>query len=85
MSGDKCGGECARKNGCTHFTWTTFNEGTCWMKGGEVSRDKAFETSDETMLCGIMTKPKPTTSPPSPPTPSSGKIFFFILVSLIKK
>ncbi|CAF4109690.1 unnamed protein product, partial [Rotaria sordida] len=49
-----CGGKCAETQRCTHFTWTQYNGGTCWMKSGTVSKSDAFSTSDSTMVCGIM-------------------------------
>ncbi len=53
-SSELCGGKCAQTQGCTHFTWTKFNGGTCWMKKGPVSKDKAFSTNDRTMVCGVI-------------------------------
>jgi hypothetical protein len=50
---DRCGGQCDQTPGCTHFTWTTFNGGTCWMKKGLVSKNDAFSTTDPSMVCGI--------------------------------
>ncbi len=54
VSGPKCRGLCASTSGCTHFTWTTYNGGTCWMKSGPVSKSNAFDTGDNSMLCGIV-------------------------------
>jgi len=54
ISSEKCGGKCADTNGCTHFTWTSFEGGTCWMKQGVISKDMAVSTSDPTMVCGVM-------------------------------
>jgi hypothetical protein len=64
IRGEDCGGRCSSTSGCTHFTWTTYNGGTCWMKGGTVSKSQAVSTSDQTMVCGIVG------STPVPPTPS---------------
>lgn len=61
-SGADCGQQCAQTSGCTHFTWTTYNGGTCWMKSGSVSQNDAVSTGDSSMVCGIIT----------PDTPSSG-------------
>ena len=52
-SGAQCGPTCAATNGCTHFTWTTYLGGTCWMKSGSVSQFDAFYTGDSSMVCGI--------------------------------
>ena len=53
-SSDRCGGTCAQTKGCTHFAWSNHNGGTCWMKQGSVSRNNAFQTSDQSMVCGVM-------------------------------
>lgn len=54
IRGQDCGGTCASTSGCTHFTWTNLNGGTCWMKSGSVSKSDAFSTNDFTMVCGII-------------------------------
>jgi hypothetical protein len=54
-SPELCGPDCAQTKGCTHFTWTQFNNGTCWMKSGNVSKSDAFSTNDPTMVCGVVT------------------------------
>ena len=59
IRGEDCGGRCAATSGCTHFTWTNFNGGTCWMKSGSVSKSDAFSTDDYTMVCGILTNSNP--------------------------
>uniref|UniRef100_A0A915JBS5 Apple domain-containing protein n=1 Tax=Romanomermis culicivorax TaxID=13658 RepID=A0A915JBS5_ROMCU len=53
VPGDQCGGTCAGTNDCTHFTWTSYEGGTCWMKRGTVSRNNAFDTDDKSIVCGI--------------------------------
>ncbi|CAF3242816.1 unnamed protein product [Rotaria sp. Silwood2] len=53
-SSELCGGKCAQTQGCTHFTWTSYNGGTCWMKSGTVSKSDAFSTSDSAMICGVL-------------------------------
>ncbi|CAF1103904.1 unnamed protein product [Rotaria sordida] len=59
-----CGGKCAETQQCTHFTWSGYNGGTCWMKSGTVSKNDAISTSDSTMVCGVVDnkQPTPTTS-----------------------
>jgi len=56
----ECGGRCAATQGCTHFTWTTFNGGTCWLKSGQVSQSDAIYTGDTSMTCGIVVNTLPT-------------------------
>ena len=31
-SGEECGPKCMGFRGCTHFTWTNWQGGTCWLK-----------------------------------------------------
>ncbi|CAF3843698.1 unnamed protein product [Rotaria sp. Silwood1] len=50
-----CGPKCVDTPGCTHFTWTQWNGGTCWMKKGPISKSNAFSTTDQTMVCGVVT------------------------------
>ncbi|CAF1468213.1 unnamed protein product [Adineta steineri] len=60
IRGEDCGGRCASTQGCTHFTWTTWNGGTCWMKQGPVSQNDAFSTNDQSMVCGIISSAPPS-------------------------
>ena len=68
IKGEDCGGTCASTSDCTHFTWTTFNGGTCWMKSGSVSKSDAFFTGDNSMVCGII-----SSSPGPNPNPNPSK------------
>ena len=54
----KCAAACASTSGCTHFTWTSYLGGTCWMKSGIISKSNAFYTNDYTMICGILNTAK---------------------------
>ena len=56
MRGEDCGGKCISSPGCTHFTWTNWNGGTCWLKSGSVSKSNAKYTGDNSMVCGITTR-----------------------------
>ena len=49
-----CGPTCAQTQGCTHFTWSSYNGGTCWTKHGNVSKNDAFSINDSSMICGII-------------------------------
>jgi len=53
-NGEQCGPKCESTSGCTHFTWNNFEGGTCWMKSGPVSKNDAFSTGDQGMVCGIV-------------------------------
>ncbi|CAF1100871.1 unnamed protein product [Brachionus calyciflorus] len=57
FAGDQCSNECSKNSECTHFTWTNFNGGTCWMKKGSVSKNDAFSVDDKTIVCGILDLP----------------------------
>ena len=46
MPGEQCGGRCAQTPGCTHFTHTQYNGGTCYMKKGAVSKSNAVYTGN---------------------------------------
>jgi PAN domain len=61
IRGEDCGGKCAQTSGCTHFTWTTYNGGTCWMKSGPVSKNDARSTHDPSMVCGVIDSPTSNT------------------------
>ncbi len=50
-----CANTCASTSGCSHFTWTSYNGGTCWMKSGSISQSNAVFTGDQSMVCGIYT------------------------------
>ena len=51
-TGAQCGPLCKATFSCTHFTWTTLKNGTCWMKTGYVTINDAFNTNDYSMVCG---------------------------------
>ena len=53
-SGSSCASTCMSTSGCTHFTWTNYKGGTCYMKFGIVSQSDAHSTTDNTMVCGII-------------------------------
>ncbi len=53
--GEECSGKCKLTKGCTHYTWSNFNDGTCWMKQGSISQSNAFKAEDENnFVCGIL-------------------------------
>ncbi|CAF0937648.1 unnamed protein product [Adineta ricciae] len=54
IPGEQCGGRCAATSGCTHFTSTTYNGGTCWMKHGHATKENAFSTGDRSVVCGVV-------------------------------
>jgi hypothetical protein len=53
--GEDCGLRCSKTPNCTHFTWTPFNGGTCWMKSKPgVSKSEALFTNNNDMVCGVI-------------------------------
>lgn len=52
--GDQCSNTCQRTSGCTHFVWTTYNGGTCWMKQGGASKSEAIYKGEPGAVCGIV-------------------------------
>lgn len=52
--GDMCSTKCRQTAGCTHYTWTNFEGGTCWMKKGSVTKSNAVYTGNSNMVCGIV-------------------------------
>jgi hypothetical protein len=60
VRGEDCGKKCAQTSGCTHFAWTKWNNGTCWMKYGSVSKKDAYLTGDPNNVCGVIHSTLPT-------------------------
>ena len=54
VRGEECSGRCAATAGCTHFAWTRWNGGTCWMKKGSISKANAVQNNDPTSACGVL-------------------------------
>ena len=54
IAASNCASTCASTSGCTHFTWTSYNGGTCWLKKGSISQSNAVFTGDQSMVCGII-------------------------------
>ena len=45
---------CDKTIRCTHFAWTNYNGGTCWMKYGTVSKSDAIFTNDYSNLYSLV-------------------------------
>ncbi|XP_037037293.1 limulus clotting factor C-like [Bradysia coprophila] len=39
---------------CTHFVWTDYEEGTCWMKQNRVTAKDAHRSEGKEAICGIV-------------------------------
>jgi PAN domain len=53
MAASQCGPACLAAYGCTHYTWTSFNGGTCWMKNGLVTKADAYYVANSNNVCGV--------------------------------
>lgn len=49
-----CEDLCVSTPDCTHYTWTDYNSGTCFMKKNKVSKSEAFPKYDQNAVCGIV-------------------------------
>lgn len=56
IEGSLCGSTCAKTAFCTHFVWTSYLGGTCWMKKNLVKEDNAFATRDSNSVCGLLSE-----------------------------
>ena len=54
VPGDQCSTKCAQTSGCTHYSWTNWNRGTCWMKSGAVGKSDAIFNGKYDMVCGVL-------------------------------
>lgn len=54
---EKCSEACGRNNNCTHFVWTQYQGGTCWLKSNpKVTKSDAIESTETGAVCGMLTK-----------------------------
>ncbi|KAJ3130932.1 hypothetical protein HK100_007158 [Physocladia obscura] len=49
-TGAECGLDCVNFSGCTHFTWSSYNGGTCWFKNNNVVGNAFYSSS--AAVCG---------------------------------
>lgn len=69
----QCGGACLARADCFSFTWTAFEDGTCWFKNGGDAHSVAWVFPFT--LCGKVTRKQTTqTSPLSNVTPTLAPI-----------
>jgi len=50
-----CSQLCSLAAECTHFTWSEFNGGSCWLKSGLRSKQDAIQTYQD-LHCGLSSK-----------------------------
>ncbi len=84
---EKCGETCIGTSGCTHFAWTNYQGGTCWMKSGGAQKSDAIQNTNTGMICGILAASNPiggtfagywwqTWNTPSTPPPADINVGF---------
>ena len=49
-----CVHACVLNSLCTHYAWTDFDGGTCWMKSGQVKKEDAYPNYNNGMRCGFL-------------------------------
>ena len=49
-----CGLTCFSNPRCTHFAWTDYEGGTCWMKSGVAKKEEAVSNDEQGSVCGIL-------------------------------
>ena len=52
--GPECSLKCSLNIACSHFTWTNLNDGTCWLKSGSISKERAG--NKQGAICGIISE-----------------------------
>ncbi len=63
---EDCPDLCASTQDCTHYTWTDFNSGVCWMKENVVAKSDAIQKLDQNAICGVIDRPMVTSENDSP-------------------
>ena len=54
VRGEDCGSKCEANPSCTHYSWTSYNGGTCWLKSGNINKNNAIRTNDASSVCGVI-------------------------------
>ena len=54
VAGDQCSNTCINTAGCTHFSWSDYQGGTCWMKSNAVTLNDAKFNNNQQMICGVV-------------------------------
>lgn len=52
----KCGNKCFDDSDCTHFSWISFNGGTCWLNYHTVAKEDVYKVNDGSIesVCGLI-------------------------------
>ncbi|GAV00589.1 hypothetical protein RvY_11415 [Ramazzottius varieornatus] len=54
IPGRNCGRTCESTHGCTHFTWSKSEGGTCRLKQGGKRKEDAVKVADSSVVCGVV-------------------------------
>ncbi len=49
-----CSEKCQQNPICTHYAWTRYDGGTCWLKSGKICKDKAVWNNAVGSVCGVV-------------------------------
>ncbi len=52
VPGEQCATVCLQNARCTHFTWTRFEGGTCWLKTDMALVSDFVLNNDNSIVCG---------------------------------
>lgn len=52
--GELCSSKCQQTSGCTHFAWTAYEGGTCWLKTGKICKSNAVYNHEDGSVCGVI-------------------------------
>lgn len=55
--GDQCSTKCRQTSCCTHYSWTNYEGGTCFMKKNSVSKGNAVPKQGSKIVCGVLEDP----------------------------
>jgi hypothetical protein len=52
--GEECSTKCRQNLACSHYVWTNYQGGTCWLKSGSISKEKAVYKQGA--VCGVISE-----------------------------
>ena len=53
---NECRKECIITDMCTHYVWSDYGGGLCWLKNGTITKKEAFKVINKSNICGIVTE-----------------------------
>lgn len=71
VTSDMCSTACGSRSGCTHFSWSRYEDGTCWFKSLRgITQANAITSGKPGIVCGVMKRATPTRPVPPPRQPT---------------